>query len=103
MPYSVIDALKVQGNPTDGIMSAMSEIEIRPLTASPTVRDTLSEILIEVVANGGSVSFMHPLERDVADAFWTSALAAADRGERIIPGARHGRCGTVDSLPPDFP
>ena len=50
----------------------------------------LSEILIEVVANGGSVSFMHPLAPEVADAFWEGSLAAAARGERIVLGAFDG-------------
>ena len=39
----------------------MSDIEIVPLKASPQVRAELSEILVEAVASGGSVSFMHPL------------------------------------------
>jgi ribosomal protein S18 acetylase RimI-like enzyme len=65
----------------------MSEIRIEPLTASPRVRGALSEILVEVVANGGSVSFMHPLATAEADAFWERSLAAAARGERIILGA----------------
>jgi ribosomal protein S18 acetylase RimI-like enzyme len=86
----------------------MSEIKIAALSASPTIRAMLSEILIEVVAAGGSVSFMHPLERDVADAFWDDALAAADRGERIILGAWDGEtlAGTVTLLlifPPNQP
>ncbi len=68
----------------------MSEIEIRPLSPSPAVRAMLSEMLIEVVANGGSVSFMHPLEQERADAFWDGSLAAAAREERIILGAWDG-------------
>ena len=39
----------------------MPAIEIRALDASPDIREALSEILVETVANGGSVSFMHPL------------------------------------------
>jgi ribosomal protein S18 acetylase RimI-like enzyme len=86
----------------------MSEIVIEALSASPTIRTTLSEILIEVVAAGGSVSFMHPLERAAADAFWDSALAAAGRGERIVLGAWVGGAfvGTVTLLlncPPNQP
>jgi ribosomal protein S18 acetylase RimI-like enzyme len=65
----------------------MPEIFIAPLTASPRARRALSEILVEVVAHGGSVSFMHPLAPEVADAFWERSLAAAARGERIILGA----------------
>ena len=86
----------------------MSEIEIRPLSASPRVREMLSEILIEVVANGGSVSFMHPLAPEMADAFWDASLASADRGERIVLGAWDGDvlAGTVTlllDLPPNQP
>ena len=86
----------------------MSRIEIRALSASPEVSELLSEILIEVVANGGSVSFMHPLNRETARAFSDKALAAADREERIILGAWDGDIliGTVTLLldcPPNQP
>jgi ribosomal protein S18 acetylase RimI-like enzyme len=47
-------------------------------------------MLIETVAAGGSVSFMHPLAPQAAAAFWTQSLRAADRGERIVLGARLG-------------
>ena len=65
----------------------MPEIEIRVLNASPDILTMLSEILVEAVENGGSVSFMHPLASEAADAFWESSLAAAERDERIILGA----------------
>jgi ribosomal protein S18 acetylase RimI-like enzyme len=86
----------------------MSEIEIKALNASPKIREMLSEILVEVVANGGSVSFMHPLEPEKAKAFWDSALAAAARDERIVLGAWDGEVlvGTVTLLldcPPNQP
>jgi ribosomal protein S18 acetylase RimI-like enzyme len=86
----------------------MPEIEIKALSASPKIREMLSEILIEVVANGGSVSFMHPLEPETADAFWEDALAAAARDERIVLGAWDGEVlvGTVTLLlncPPNQP
>jgi hypothetical protein len=86
----------------------MSEIAIAPLTASPATRAALTEMLIEAVANGGSVSFMHPLAPVQADAFWTNSLAAADRGERIILGAfdADNLIGTVTlllDLPPNQP
>jgi len=86
----------------------MPEIEIKALSASPEIIDALSEILIETVANGGSVSFMHPLDRRTAEAFWIGALAAAARGERIVLGAFDGEilAGTVSLLldcPPNQP
>jgi ribosomal protein S18 acetylase RimI-like enzyme len=86
----------------------MSGIEIRTLSASPDISEALSAMMIEVVANNGSVSFMHPLEPERARAFWNGALAAADRGERIILGAYDGEAlaGTVTLLldcPPNQP
>jgi ribosomal protein S18 acetylase RimI-like enzyme len=68
----------------------------------------LCEILIETVAAGGSVSFMHPLAPTEAAAFWDGALAAAERGERVILGAWDGDqlVGTVSLLldcPPNQP
>jgi ribosomal protein S18 acetylase RimI-like enzyme len=86
----------------------MSNIEIKALSPSPEIRATLGEILIETVANGGSVSFMHPLSQAAAEAFWSNSLNAADRGERIILGAFDGESliGTVTlllDLPPNQP
>jgi ribosomal protein S18 acetylase RimI-like enzyme len=86
----------------------MSEIEIKALRASPRICEMLSEILMEAVATGGSVSFMHPLEPERARAFWDDALAAAARDERIVLGAWDGEvlAGTVTLLldcPPNQP
>lgn len=67
-----------------------ADIDIRPLDPSPAIHAMLSELLIEAVANGGSVSFMHPLPRETADRFWQNALAAAARGDRIVLGAFDG-------------
>ena len=60
---------------------------IAPLTAEPNTITALSEMLVEVVANGGSVSFMHPLPLADAIAFWSRSLAAAAAGERVVLGA----------------
>jgi ribosomal protein S18 acetylase RimI-like enzyme len=83
-------------------------IRIAPLSASPSITPVLSEILIEVVANGGSVSFMHPLSVQAATDFWQASLASADRGERIVLGAYDDEelVGTVTlllDLPPNQP
>jgi hypothetical protein len=64
-----------------------SGVTIAPLEADESVMNALCETLIEVVANGGSVSFMHPLAPDVAADFWTRSLAAADAGNRVVLGA----------------
>jgi ribosomal protein S18 acetylase RimI-like enzyme len=86
----------------------MSKIEISELSASSKLCKLLSGLLMETVTNGGSVSFMHPLQPEVAEAFWSDALAAATRGERIVLGAWGGEMlvGTVTLLldcPPNQP
>src|SRR6201996_4868227 len=63
-------------------------MQISRLKADPATVAVLSDILIEVVANGGSVSFMHPLAAGVAADFWARSLAAADAGKRVVLGAR---------------
>src|SRR5262245_25131794 len=66
---------------------AKADVEIRTLGPSPAIRAVLSELLIEAVANGGSVSFMDPLPPEMADKFWEDALSAAAAGERVVLGA----------------
>jgi ribosomal protein S18 acetylase RimI-like enzyme len=86
----------------------LSAITITPLDASPANLDALSDILVETVARGGSVSFMHPLAAEAAAAFWKGSLGAATRGERAVLGAIEGDMlvGTVTlllDLPPNQP
>jgi ribosomal protein S18 acetylase RimI-like enzyme len=81
---------------------------IAALDSATEVRSTLSDILIETVADGGSVSFMHPLAPEAAEAFWSTALSAAGRGERVVLGAWDNGVlvGTVTLLldcPPNQP
>jgi ribosomal protein S18 acetylase RimI-like enzyme len=86
----------------------MPQITIAPLTDLPHIRAALNELLVETVASGGSVSFMHPLAPEAADAFWRDSLASAGRGERIVLGAFDGESliATVTlllDLPPNQP
>jgi ribosomal protein S18 acetylase RimI-like enzyme len=86
----------------------MPEIKIAPLNASPDILKALSRILVEAVASGGSVSFMHPLALDAAETFWQGSLASAERSERVVLGAFDGErlVGTVTlllDLPPNQP
>jgi ribosomal protein S18 acetylase RimI-like enzyme len=78
----------------------VTDITITALDASPATRAMLCEILVEVVAGGGSVSFMHPLDPAAADAYWIEALSTATRGERVVFGAWDGDLlvGTVTLL-----
>jgi ribosomal protein S18 acetylase RimI-like enzyme len=86
----------------------MAAIEIKPLSASPNISEALGTMLMDVVANGGSVGFMHPVSPERARAFWDGVLAAGDRGERIVLGAFDGDylVATVSlllDLPPNQP
>lgn len=65
----------------------MFPIQVTPLTASDTTIAALADILVEVVAHGGSVSFMHPLDPTVAADFWRGSLEKAAAGERVVFGA----------------
>lgn len=62
--------------------SAGPDAAILPLVASAGVIDALAALLIETVARGGSVSFMHPLALGKAQDFWRAALA--DPGRRVL-------------------
>jgi len=59
--------------------------------------DGLAGILIDCVEGGASVSFMHPLPRDRAVAFWRRVAHGVAAGERALLVAEDakGLCGTV--------
>jgi GNAT superfamily N-acetyltransferase len=44
----------------------------------------LGDVLIDCVEGGASVSFMYPMTRAKADAFWRDVAAGATRGERAV-------------------
>src|SRR2546422_6741930 len=59
--------------------------------------DELGGVLIDCVEGGASVSFMHPLTRDRAVAFWRRVAQGVAAGERVLLVAEdaQGLCGTV--------
>ena len=59
--------------------------------------DQLASVLIDCVEGGASVSFMHPLPRDRAVAFWRQVAQGVAAGDRALVVAEdaHGVCGTV--------
>ena len=59
--------------------------------------DGLADVLIDCVEGGASVSFMHPLTRERAVAFWRRVARAVAAGERAVLVAEDARgvCGTV--------
>ena len=74
----VTDAIRIRCLPTIG------EREI----------DGLSDVLIDCVEGGASVSFMLPMSRAKADAFWRTMAASVARGERVVLAAEDA-AGTI--------
>jgi GNAT superfamily N-acetyltransferase len=60
----------------------------------------LADVLGDCVDGGASVSFMHPLTRERALAFWRGVAAGVAAGERALLVAEDaaGICGTVQLL-----
>ena len=60
----------------------------------------LSDVLIDCVEGGASVSFMLPMTRAKAEIFWRSAATAVARGERVVLSAEDetGIVGTVQII-----
>ena len=60
----------------------------------------LADVLMDCVEGGASVSFMHPLSRDHAVAFWRRVADGVAGGQRalIIAEDAIGICGTVQLL-----
>ena len=63
----------------------------------PAQLDELAGILIDCVEGGASVSFMQPLTRERALAFWSDVAEAVAAGERalLVAEDEQGFCGTV--------
>jgi len=59
--------------------------------------DGLADVLIDCVEGGASVSFMHPLSRERALAFWRKVARDVAGGGRALVIAEDGQgvCGTV--------
>ena len=61
----------------------------------------LAEVLVDCVEGGASVSFMGPLARDKARAFWRRVASGVQAGERVLLVAEDARrqvVGTVQLL-----
>ena len=63
----------------------MSGIAVRSLTTlGEREIEALSDVLIDCVEGGASVSFMLPMTRAKAESFWRGVSASASRGERAV-------------------
>lgn len=85
-------------------------LEIRRLTAEETRRhlDELAEVLVDCVHGGASVSFMAPLSKSEAQAFFETILDGVEREDRILLAAfvdskLVGTVQIVTGMPPNQP
>jgi GNAT superfamily N-acetyltransferase len=82
-------------------MTVTDAIRIRPLhTIGEREIQGLSDVLIDCVEGGASVSFMLPMTRAKAETFWRSAAADVARGDRVVLSAEDetGIVGTVQII-----
>lgn len=72
----------------------------RLLQVSEIDVEQLADVLIDCVEGGASVSFMAPLTRDRALAFWRRVAEDTNGGRRalIVAEDAHGVCGTVQLI-----
>ena len=78
-----------------------SPLEVRRLsTVSESQLQALADVLVDCVEGGASVSFMLPMTRDKALAFWRKVADGAARGERVLLVAEDGQgiVGTVQLI-----
>jgi GNAT superfamily N-acetyltransferase len=76
----------------------MSTVSVRRLSAVDDRQiEALAGVLIDCVEGGASVSFMQPLSRDRAVAFWRQVADGVSAGTRalLVAEDEHGLCGTV--------
>ena len=79
------------------------DVKLRPLGAAQAAAsvEALADVLIDCVEGGASVSFMLPLPREKALAFWRGVAEGVARGERLLLVAEDGAgriVGTVQLI-----
>jgi len=84
-------------------MMTSETITIRSLGTNEAMAcvDALADVLIDCVEGGASVSFMLPIARDTAIAFWRRVAEGVAHGERILLIAESGAgriVGTVQLI-----
>lgn len=91
---------------SDGVIRAGDAIQPLPIRFRrlPEVDDAqvgqLADVLMDCVEGGASVSFMQPLTRERALAFWRHVAADVAEGKRVLLVAEdaQGICGTVQLI-----
>lgn len=81
--------------------SSSSALAVRRLSSVDEAQvNGLADVLMDCVEGGASVSFMQPLTRDRAVAFWQRVARGVAAGERALLVAEDARgiCGTVQLI-----
>jgi GNAT superfamily N-acetyltransferase len=74
-------------------------VQIRRLESiGPREIQGLSEVLIDCVEGGASVSFILPMSRAKAEAFWHGISASVARGERVVLAAEDAAGAIVGTV-----
>jgi GNAT superfamily N-acetyltransferase len=80
-------------------MTVPDGIQIRCLsTIGDREIEGLSDVLIDCVEGGASVSFMRPMSRAKAESFWRSMAASVARGERAVLAAEDASGAIVGTV-----
>lgn len=76
------------------------EVRVRRVVASEAAQcvEALADVLVDCVEGGASVSFMSPLSRDKALAFWRGVAEGVARNERALLIAEDGEGGIVGTV-----
>ncbi|MCC2651382.1 MAG: family N-acetyltransferase [Microvirga sp.] len=89
--------IREPASPPDETDPMRELVTIRPLTPQEAQEQVvaLSAVLIDCVEGGASVSFMLPLTRERADAFWQGVAEGVAAGERILLVAQDPSSGMI--------
>ncbi|TCK34865.1 acetyltransferase (GNAT) family protein [Paraburkholderia sp. BL8N3] len=76
------------------------DVNVRRISAGEAAErvEALAEVLVDCVEGGASVSFMLPLPREKAVAFWRGVAEGVARGERALVIAEDGEGGIVGTV-----
>jgi ribosomal protein S18 acetylase RimI-like enzyme len=98
------------GSTAGTVEGGPSVLTVRPIDAQEcdALTPRLSEILIDAIDGGASVSFLGPLSREDADSFWSIVASGVANGERLLLGAFDdaelvGTAQLVIDTPPNQP
>jgi GNAT superfamily N-acetyltransferase len=89
MAYDQPPEKRMQAAPTGHIPAPVTVRELDGDAAAASI-DALADVLIDCVEGGASVSFMLPIARATATAFWRGVADGVARGERVLLVAEDG-------------